>query len=36
MKPGFLKMVPKEGQWEKTFRYDRKKRRVILNGVECR
>ena len=28
-------ILPKEGQWENTFRYDRKKRRVILNGVEC-
>lgn len=35
MKPGFLKMVPKQGQWENTLTYDRKKRRVILNGVEC-
>ena len=34
-KPGFLKMVLKHGQWENTLRYDRKKRRVILNGVEC-
>lgn len=36
MKPGFLKMVPMEGQWENTFRYDRKKRLVILNGVKCK
>jgi integrase len=28
-------ILPKDGQWENTFRYDRKKRRVILNGVEC-
>ena len=28
-------ILPKEGQWENTLRYDRKKRRVILNGVEC-
>jgi hypothetical protein len=27
-------ILPKDGQWENTFRYDRKKRRVILNGVE--
>ena len=28
-------ILPKHGQWENTLRYDRKKRRVILNGVEC-
>jgi integrase len=28
-------IMPKEGQWENTLRYDRKKRRVILNGIEC-
>jgi hypothetical protein len=28
-------ILPKDGQWENTFRFDRKKRRVILNGVEC-
>jgi hypothetical protein len=28
-------ILPKEGQWENTFRYDRKQRRVILNGIEC-
>jgi integrase len=28
-------ILPKEGQWENTFRYDRKRRRVILNRVEC-
>ena len=27
---------PKEGQWENILRYDRKNRRVILNGVECK
>ncbi len=27
-------ILPKEGQWENTLRYDRKRRRVILNGVE--
>jgi hypothetical protein len=27
--------MPKEGQWENTLSYDRKKRRVILNGIEC-
>jgi hypothetical protein len=30
----WFSILPKEGQWENTFRYDRKKRRVILNGVE--
>jgi integrase len=29
-------ILPKDGQWENTFRFDRKKRRVILNGVECK
>ena len=28
-------ILPKDSQMENTFRYDRKKRRVILNGVEC-
>jgi hypothetical protein len=28
-------ILPKHTQWENTLRYDRKKRRVILNGVEC-
>lgn len=28
-------ILPKDGQWENTFSYDRKKRRVILNGIEC-
>ena len=28
-------ILPKDGQWENTLRYDRKKRRVILNGVKC-
>jgi hypothetical protein len=28
-------ILPKEGQWENTLRYDRKKRQVILNGIEC-
>jgi hypothetical protein len=27
-------IMPKEGQWENTLSYDRKKRRVILNGIE--
>jgi hypothetical protein len=27
-------ILPKHAQWENTFIYDRKKRRVILNGVE--
>ena len=31
----WFSILPKDGQWENTFRYDRKKRRVILNGVEC-
>jgi hypothetical protein len=31
----WFSIQPKEGQWENTLRYDRKKRRVILNGVEC-
>ena len=31
----WFSILPKEGQWENTLRYDRKKRRVILNGVEC-
>ena len=29
----WFSILPKDGQWENTFRYDRKKRRVILNGV---
>jgi hypothetical protein len=28
-------ILPKERQWENTLSYDRKKRRVILNGIEC-
>jgi len=28
-------IMPKEGQWENTLSYDRKKRRVTLNGIEC-
>ena len=32
----WFSILPKHGQWENTFRYDRKKRRVILNVVECR
>jgi len=31
----WFSILPKDGQWENTLRYDRKKRRVILNGVEC-
>ena len=31
----WFNILPKEGQWGNTLRYDRKKRRVILNGVEC-
>jgi integrase len=32
----WFSILPKEGQWNNTLRYDRKKRRVILNGVEYR
>ncbi len=32
----WFSILPKDGQWENTLRYDRKKRRVILNGVEYR
>jgi hypothetical protein len=32
----WFSILPKEGQWENTLRYDRKKRRMILNGVECK
>ena len=28
-------ILPKDGQWENTLTYDRKKRRVTLNGVKC-
>jgi integrase len=31
----WFSILPRQGQWENTLRYDRKKRRVILNGVEC-
>ena len=31
----WFSILPKDGQWENTLRYDRKKRRMILNGVEC-
>ena len=31
----WFSILPKQGQWENTLSYDRKKRRVILNGVEC-
>jgi hypothetical protein len=27
-------IMPKEGQWENTLSYDRKKRLVTLNGIE--
>jgi hypothetical protein len=30
----WFSILPKHGQWENTLRYDRKKRRVSLNGVE--
>ena len=29
-------ILPMDGHWNNTLRYDRKKRRVILNGVEYR
>jgi integrase len=29
-------ILPKDGQWENTLTYDRKKRRVILNGTEVK
>ena len=29
-------ILPKDGQWENTLTYDRKKRRVILNGAEIK
>lgn len=29
-------ILPKDDQWENAYVYDRKKRRVILNGVEYR
>jgi hypothetical protein len=32
----WFSILPKEGQWEITLRYDRKERRVILNGVEVK
>ena len=32
----WFSILPKDGQWDNTLRYDRKKRRVILNGVEYR
>ena len=32
----WFSILPKEGQWENTLSYDRKKRRVILNGVEVK
>jgi hypothetical protein len=31
----WFNILSKQGQWENTLRYDSKKRRVILNGVEC-
>ena len=31
----WFNILSKQGQWKNTLRYDRKKRRVILNGVEC-
>lgn len=30
----WFSILPKEGQWENTLTYDRKKRRVTLNGVK--
>lgn len=32
----WFSILPKDGQWNNTLRYDRKKRRLILNGVEYR
>ncbi|MFU8894098.1 MAG: tyrosine-type recombinase/integrase [Luteolibacter sp.] len=32
----WFSILPKDGQWENTLRYDRKKRRMILNGVETK
>jgi hypothetical protein len=32
----WFSILPKDGQWENTLRYVRKKRRMILNGVECK
>ena len=32
----WFSILPKDGQRDNTLRYDRKKRRVILNGVEYR
>ena len=32
----WFSILPKHGQWENTLRYDRKKRRVILNGAEVK
>ena len=32
----WFSILPKDGQWNNTLRYDRKKRRMILNGVEYR
>jgi hypothetical protein len=31
----WFSILPKHVQWENTLRYDSKKRRLILNGVEC-
>jgi hypothetical protein len=31
----WFSIMPEVGQWENTLSYDRKKRRVILNGIEC-
>ena len=30
----WFSIMPKEGQWQNTLSYDRKKRRVILNEIE--
>jgi hypothetical protein len=30
----WFSIMPKEGQWKNNLSYDRKKRRVILNGIE--
>jgi len=31
----WFSIMLKVGQWENTLSYDRKKRRLILNGIEC-
>lgn len=31
----WFRIQPKQGQWENTLSYDRRKRRVIINGLQC-